>query len=110
MPKKKLMDDNSEINIGIIGPKELVERTRETLKNFPNFKPIFRVIGSDTLIPETTMELMDEVEVLMFTENHSYVMVKQVVDFIVPVHHMPLMGTGLYRSLFLIKSNSSKNL
>ena len=53
------------------------------------------------------MELMNDVEVLIFTEYHSYNSVKQVVDFTIPVHHMPLMGTGLYRSLFIIKSRYS---
>ena len=107
MLRKNTEQDNSDINIGIIGPKALVDQTRETLKTFPNFKPVFRIIEPTSLIAEITMELMNDVEVLMFTEYHSYNTVKQVVDFIIPVHHMPLMGTGLYRSLFIIKSRYS---
>lgn len=104
MPRKNHLQDDSDINIGIIGPKELVDQTRETLKSFPNFKPVFQIIESSSLIPEITKELMNDVEVLMFTEYHSYNSVKQVLDFTIPVHHMPLMGTGLYRSLFIIKN------
>lgn len=107
MSGKNHLQDDSDINIGIIGPKELVDQTRETLKSFPNFKPVFQIIESSSLIPEITKELMNDVEVLMFTEYHSYNSVKQVLDFTIPVHHMPLMGTGLYRSLFVIKSRYS---
>ncbi|MHC8517233.1 GGDEF domain-containing protein [Sporosarcina sp. ITBMC105] len=107
MQKDHLISDRSEINIGIIGPEALVNQTRETLKNFPNFKPVFRVINPDSLLIDITRELMDVVEVLMFTEYHSYNIVKQAVDFIIPVHHMPIMGTGLYRSLFIIKNGYS---
>jgi len=98
--------DTSDIKIGIIGPKELVEQTRETLKIFPNFNPIFRITTPTSQIDQIAKELINEineVEVLMITEYHSYNFVKQNVDFKIPVHHMPLMGTGLYRSLFLIK-------
>ncbi len=107
MLSKNIVQDNSDINIGIIGPKALVDQTRETLKLFPNFKPVFQIIESSSLIPEITKELMNEVEVLLFTEYHSYNTVKQIVEFTIPVHHMPLMGTGLYRSLFIIKSRYS---
>ena len=109
MLSKNTEQDNSDIKIGIIGPKALVDQTRGTLKTFPNFKPVFQIIEPTSLIAEITMELMKFVivEVLMFTEYHSYNTVKQVVDFIIPVHHMPLMGTGLYRSLFIIKSRYS---
>ncbi|WP_172369966.1 GTP cyclohydrolase IIa [Sporosarcina jiandibaonis] len=109
MPEKHTVNDNSEINIGIITPAALVNRTRETLKNFPNFKPIFRVIDNDTVIPDITKDLMNDVEVLIFTEYHAYKSVKQAIDFTIPVHHMPLMGTGLYRSLSIIKSGYSLN-
>lgn len=97
------MADTSEIQIGIIGPKELVDQTRETLKIFPNFKPVFRITTPTSQIDQIAKELINEVEVLMITEYHSYNFVKQNIDFKIPVHHMPLMGTGLYRSLFLIK-------
>jgi len=97
------MQDTSEIKIGIIGPKELVDQTRETLKIFPNFNPVFRITTPTSQIDQVAKELISEVEVLMITEYHSYNFVKQNIDFKIPVHHMPLMGTGLYRSLFLIK-------
>lgn len=95
--------DTSDIKIGIIGPKELVEQTRETLKIFPNFNPVFSITTPTSQIDQIARELINEVEVLMITEYHSYNYIKQNVDFKIPVHHMPLMGTGLYRSLFLIK-------
>ena len=50
MLRKNTVQDNSDINIGIIGPKALVDQTRETLKTFPNFKPVFRIIEPTSLI------------------------------------------------------------
>ncbi|MBH9968234.1 hypothetical protein [Bacillus enclensis] len=108
---KKSIHDNSEINIGIIGPEELVAQTKETLKSFPNFKPHFSIIKPGSIIAEAAKDLMYDVDVLMFTEYHLYNLAKQFLDFPIPVHHVPLMGTGLYRSLFLIKnSHGLKNL
>ncbi|MEK3979033.1 GTP cyclohydrolase IIa [Psychrobacillus sp. FSL K6-2836] len=103
MPSKNTLNNTSDIKIGIIGPKDLVNQTKETLKSFPNFTPVFRLVEQDSQIHEITKELINDVEVLMFTEYHAYNIAKQLVEFKIPVHHMPLMGTGLYRSLFLIK-------
>lgn len=103
MPSKNALNDTSDIKIGIIGPKDLVNETRETLMAFPNFKPVFRIVEHDDQIHGLAKELLNEVEVLMFTEFHAYNIAKELIDFKIPVHHMPLMGTGLYRSLFLIK-------
>ncbi|MBO1912628.1 hypothetical protein J4G37_48490, partial [Microvirga sp. 3-52] len=50
---------------------------------------------------------MNDVEVLIFTEYNAYKSVKKAINFTIPVHHMPLMGTGLYRSLSIIKSGYS---
>ena len=44
MLSKNTVQDNSDINIGIIGPKALVDQTRETLQSFPSFKPFIRII------------------------------------------------------------------
>lgn len=103
MPSNNALNATSDIKIGIIGPKDLVNETRETLLAFPNFKPVFRIVDHDNQIHDIAKELSNEVEVLMFTEFHAYNIAKEHVDFKIPVHHMPLMGTGLYRSLFLIK-------
>ena len=46
MLRQNSVQDNSDIKIGIIGPKALVDQTRETLKTFPNFKPVFQIIES----------------------------------------------------------------
>ncbi|SDJ98822.1 hypothetical protein [Sediminibacillus albus] len=105
MQINKRVEDSSEINIGIIGSKSLLDQTKETLKSFPNFKPIFGVIKPGTAITDLAIELMRDVDVLVFTEYHLYNLAKQSLDFTIPVHHVPLMGTGLYKSLFLIKNS-----
>ena len=96
--------DNSEITIGIIGPEALIDQIRKTLKSFPNFKPIFSVINPESVLTDAVNDLIADSDVLMFTEYHQYHLAKQLIDFSIPVHHVPLMGTGLYRSLFLIRS------
>ena len=102
---KHTVDENSEISIGIIGPDALMHQTKETLKSFPNFKPIFSTVTPTSDIMEIAKALMNDVDVLMFTEYHLYYLAKESIDFPIPVHHVPLMGTGLYRSLFLIKNS-----
>ncbi|WP_181346953.1 hypothetical protein [Thalassobacillus sp. CUG 92003] len=101
----KVDKGTSEIIIGVIGPDALINQIKETLKSFPNFTPIFCTVTPATVVTDVAKELMDDVDVLMFTEYHLYYLAKQLLDFSIPVHYIPLMGTGLYRSLFLIKNN-----
>ncbi|WP_273836224.1 hypothetical protein [Guptibacillus sedimenti] len=95
----------SDIIIGVIGPDALISKIKETLKSFPNFKPVYRTVTPSTKVTDIAKELMDDVDVLMFTESQLYYLAKQMLDFSIPVHYIPLMGTGLYRALFLIKNN-----
>ncbi|MBS4208182.1 hypothetical protein [Bacillus sp. FJAT-50079] len=97
--------DHSEIHIGIIGPQALLEITKESLKSFPNFRPHFLNMNASSFDPTQLKTLMNDVDVLMFTEYHLYSMAKHSLEFSIPVHHVPLMGTGLYRSLFLGKNS-----
>ncbi|MET3697578.1 hypothetical protein SAMN05877753_106176 [Bacillus oleivorans] len=97
--------DLSEITIGVIGPEALIQKIKYTLKSFPNFKPIFSTVTPESVITDVASELMHDVDVLMFTEYHLYNLAKQTLDFPIPVHYVPLMGTGLYRSLFMVKNS-----
>ncbi|MFD1409022.1 hypothetical protein ACFQ49_12860 [Kroppenstedtia eburnea] len=92
------------IAIGVIGPSILVQRTEEALKSFPSFIPFLRTCRSREEAATQAEELMRDVEVLLFCEYHLYIGAKERVSFTVPVHTVPLMGTGLYRSLFRLKS------
>ncbi|SDJ25781.1 GTP cyclohydrolase IIa [Salimicrobium halophilum] len=97
----------SEITIGIIGPEPLVRQMRQVIKSFPSFRPIFRV--EETVAPalEETKELREEADVLMFLEKHIYTAAKRFFRFSIPVHHIPLSSTGLYRSLLLLENDHS---
>lgn len=106
MSIQETIKKTSEINIGIIGPTGLLDQTKKILKAFPNFKPVFRVVGARQDTQQTVLELMELVDVLMFTDYYLYQIVKEDIDFKIPVHHVPLMGTGLYRSLVLIKNST----
>ena len=89
----------SEIMIGIIGPDLLLQMTKGVLKSFPNLRPSYSSSN------ENTRQMMGEVDVLVFLEYHLYEEAKQDIAFSIPAHHIPLMGTGLYRTLLLIKNN-----
>jgi len=106
---RKLTQENSDIKIGLIGTQELIDQAKDALKDFPNFKPIFHVIQVGADVSDMADETMDDVEVLMFMDHHSYTIVQNEVKFKIPVHHMPTMGTGLYRSLFIIKNSYRLN-
>ncbi|TRY27518.1 hypothetical protein FOI68_03945 [Brevibacillus sp. LEMMJ03] len=89
-----------KIKIGVIGPVAIVESIREAIKSFPNFIPVFRASDQIADAPVFARELMDEVEVLLFSGYYPYKIAKESVAFSVPVHYVPLTGTGLYRALF----------
>lgn len=107
MQESQVMGDYSKIKIGIIGSEVPVRQIKDVLKSFPNFEPSFHVVEEMANVQSVAEELMKEVEVLLFTEFHFYQAIRDVSDFRIPVHHIPLTGTGLYRSLFILKSNYS---
>ncbi|WP_408008545.1 GTP cyclohydrolase IIa [Pseudalkalibacillus sp. A8] len=105
------MDDNRTefefekgIAIGVIGPQFLIERTEEALKGFPSFIPYFHICDDESTISSIPKSLMNKVEVLLFLEYQLFRKAKEKMEFIIPVHYVPLMGTGLYRSLFRTKT------
>jgi hypothetical protein len=104
MKTNPLSNNNTEIIIGIVGPEALDKEIMKALEAFPNFHPIFLNATPSTVVPEIMVDLINKVEVLLFTEFPTYFNAKQVVNFSIPAHYVPLMGTGLYRSLFLIKN------
>lgn len=88
------------IKIGVIGPTIIVEKIREALRSFPNFTPVFRASNEILDASAFAEELMDQVEVLLFSGYYPYKIAKENVAFTIPVHYIPLTGTGLFRSLF----------
>lgn len=96
------------IKIGVIGPIEIVENIQEALRSFPNFTPVFRASNQITDAPIFARELMDQVEVLLFSGYYPYKIAKQSVEFSVPVHYVPLTGTGLYRSLYHLNRHKKR--
>ncbi|MFM1654162.1 hypothetical protein ACI7RC_18980 [Brevibacillus sp. B_LB10_24] len=91
---------HNSIKIGVIGPPAIVEVIRETLRSFPNFSPVIRASNRIGDAPVFAAEIMGQVEVLLFSGYYPYKIAKEQVSFTVPVHYIPLTGTGLYRSLF----------
>ncbi|MFH5185573.1 hypothetical protein ACHHV8_24620 [Paenibacillus sp. TAB 01] len=91
------------ISIGVIGPEEAVRDLLHTLQRFPSFQPAARTYRSEEEAPALALELMDQVEVLLFTGPIPYRIAADRLQFSIPVHFVPLTGTGLYRALFLLE-------
>lgn len=104
MKTNQLSSDRTEIIIGIVSPEALVNEIMKALESFPNFQPFFLHSTPSTIEPEDIENLVNKVEVLLFMEFPTYLKAKQLFNFAIPTHYVPLMGTGLYRSLFLIKN------
>ncbi|PLR74260.1 MULTISPECIES: hypothetical protein [Bacillus] len=109
MKNSHFIDYGTEIIIGIVGPEALKKEMLKALEAFPNFKPVFLEATSSTIEQGILSSLISQVEVLLFTEFPCYSKAKQLVNFPIPAQYVPLMGTGLYRSLFLIKTHNEFN-
>lgn len=88
------------IKIGVIGSEVLIKKISKVMKGFPSFQPIYSAFKSEQEVPSLAQKLMDEVEVLLFSGPLPYQRAKDKLKFTVPVHYLPLTGTGLYRALF----------
>lgn len=95
------------ISIGVIGPTIVTEKIMEAIKDFPNFSPIFRISDNIYDAPKFARELMHEVEVLLFSSYLPYKMAKDQIDFLIPVHYIPLKGTGLFRAFYRLKNKTN---
>ena len=94
--------NRSEIIIGVICPKELYGEMAQALEAFPNFKPQYLYATPSSLQKNELLSLLEQVEVALFAEFPTFILAKQLVNMTIPAHYVPLMGTGLYRSLFFI--------
>jgi len=103
MKGKEHIEKGTEIIIGVIGPQALDQECRKALEAFPNFHPLFLHVTPSNIAKEAIVELMEKAEVLLFLEFPTYFLANQLVDFSIPAHYVPIKGTGLYRSLILIK-------
>lgn len=100
MTDKNSLVYQNEIKIGVIGSKPLVKEVQLVLKSFPSFSPIFQEWNNEDTATQLIEEIMDEVEIILFTEYHLYKKATSIMDITVPTQYIPLMGTGLYRALF----------
>ncbi|MDB5084984.1 MAG: hypothetical protein JWN30_1870 [Bacilli bacterium] len=93
------------IAIGIVGPELIVNKILATIQRFPSFEPVARTYDNDEEAPTLALQLMDSVEVLLFSGPLPYRKAKEKLHFPIPVLFVPLTGTGLYRSLFRIEKS-----
>ncbi len=91
------------IKIGIIGPQEMIELIAVTIKSFPSFSPIMRAYTHEREAPQLAQELLESVETILLTGIIPYKLVIQQLKTNIPIHYIPLTGSGLYRSLFQLE-------
>ncbi|MFT9846843.1 hypothetical protein [Aneurinibacillus sp. REN35] len=91
------------IAIGVIGPQAIVHKVRHTLKAFPSFAPSFHIYENETQALVLAEKVMQTAEVLLICEYHVYRVMKGTMDFAIPVHYIPLTGSGLFSALFRLK-------
>lgn len=92
----------SGISIGIVCPNAFADQMERVLKYFPTLVPIVRSYDNEEQAPELANELTGSVEVLLFSGPVPYWRAKERIAFELPVHYVPLSGSGLYRALFLL--------
>lgn len=104
MSKESFLED-PEIDIGVVGNVSSIRQVKRALQSFPTFKPLF-CIGENSLeMIEEIEKLTHEVEVLLFSDYYFYKVIEQKIDSTVPLHYIPIMGTGLYRSLSILNNH-----
>ncbi|KZZ83046.1 hypothetical protein [Bacillus sp. SJS] len=94
------------IIIGIIGPHEVGENIRKAIKDFPSLKPIFRLSDRVEDVSLFAAELMEKTDILLFSGKKPYLQAFKEYKFNLPVHYIPLKGSGLYRSLHRLKNKT----
>jgi hypothetical protein len=91
------------VKIGIIGPEEMIQIVSKTIRSFPSFSALPRIYNNEREAPQLAQELIESVEVILFTGMIPYKLAMDRMKFHIPVYYIPLTGSGLYRSLFHIE-------
>ncbi|MBS2968766.1 hypothetical protein J9317_08355 [Metabacillus sp. KIGAM252] len=94
------------IIIGIIGPHEIGENIRTAIKDFPSLKPVFRLSDRIEDASLFAAELIEKTDILLFSGKKPYQQAFKENKFKIPVHYIPLKGSGLYRSLHRLKNKT----
>lgn len=88
------------IPIALIGPEPMIPVMLQALKAFPSFEPVVGTYASMEEAVQRTQDLMDRVEVILYSGPLPYQACHDRIQLRVPAHYVPLTGSGLYRSLF----------
>lgn len=89
-----------QIKIGIVGMKQVVDKLLQVITAFPTFMPVTKVVEDEKVVPSVVEGLMGEVEVILLFGAQLHRKVKEALNATVPVHYVPLTGSGLYITLF----------
>lgn len=90
----------SDIMIGLIGPQPIISNMLQCIKQYPSFRPIALTFEQDEEAPQLARQLINQVEVILFSSITPFQLAMQEVVFPIPTYYIPLLGTGLYKSLF----------
>ncbi|MDF2651033.1 MAG: hypothetical protein K0Q73_6838 [Paenibacillus sp.] len=93
---------HSSISIGMIGTDVVIHTMLQAVKHYPSFEPKIKIFERDEEAPELARQLMNDVEVMLFSGIAPFRLALKEIRFPFPVHYIPLTGTGLQRVLFRI--------
>ena len=89
-----------QIRIGIIGTQTIVDKIMKVIETFPSFDPVPLVFQDDGEAPALAERIGGEVEVLFLSDPLTQRKVKELGQFSIPVHYVPVTDAGLYKALF----------
>ncbi len=89
-----------QIKIGVIGMSHNVDKLLKTLTAFPTFEPVVQYIDHEEQLLDNVEQIKEEIEVLILFGAQAYRKVKDNRHLSVPVHYVPLTGSGLFKTLF----------
>lgn len=89
-----------QIKIGLIGSPSFIDTVLKVIQAFPTFMPLARSVEDAQELPAVAEQLAEEAEVLLLSNSQLHRIVKNQLSLSIPVHYVPLTGTGLYKSLF----------
>ncbi|GIN85141.1 hypothetical protein J6TS2_15270 [Heyndrickxia sporothermodurans] len=98
---------SSSISIGIIGSDWTAEKLKKAIRMFPNFSPTYRISNHIYDARKFTEELIDQVDVLLYSGYFPYKICKELIPYHMPAHYIPLKGSSLYRAMYRLKYSLS---
>lgn len=95
--------DAAPIRVGVVGPRDSVEKILEMQGLFPSLILEARPYGSEVEAPDIAQDLEGEVDLLLFSGPIPFHLAKSQLGEPMPMFFISYAGTTLYRSFFMLQ-------